>query len=59
MMGKKTRFSITGAGVLHVRASEVLNTQNAKKQMKAAKKIQLTNVRKTSQPSKPPEEDDK
>lgn len=35
------QFEISGAGVLHVRASEILKTEKAKQQIKAAEKIQL------------------
>lgn len=46
--GKKTehsRFAISGAGVLHVRASEVLKTQNAKDQLSALKRVKIADVR--------------
>lgn len=40
------QYEISGAGVLHVRASEILKTAKAQKQIRAAQSIKLKNINK-------------
>lgn len=46
--GKPSRFAITGAGVLHVRASEILQSQSAQVQLDALRKITINKAPHTS-----------
>lgn len=46
--GYAVRYEISGAGVLHVRSSEILKTKQAKRQIDALSNIVITSKQKTA-----------
>ena len=46
--GYAVRYEISGAGVLHVRSSEVLKTKQAQRQIDAVSKMTLSPKQKTA-----------